>query len=162
MSDDLPTTPTQSLPDHVQRMNDLLGGVANIAHSIAEAGGVASGLPFVGINSDGVWSYGQERTEVEEGSLWAIDIRTWQHGYIAWPPESAKERKPLGEKMVPANMRLPAIETLPDVGSPYQLQFAFELLCMSGEDAGTMAMFKNGSYGAKTAIQTLVEEVRRQ
>jgi hypothetical protein len=158
----LPAAHKTQLPDHQRRMEDLLGGVANIANSIAEAGGVASAFPFIGINNDGIWAYGQERTEVEEGSLWALDIRTLSHGYIAWPPNTAKERKPLGERMVPASAPLPAISSLPDVGQPYQLQFAFELLCMSGEDTGIMALYKNGSYGAKVIIQTLVEEIRRQ
>jgi hypothetical protein len=161
-NNNVPTTTTTQLPDHINRMQDLLGGVANIANSIAEAGGVASGFPFIGINSDGVWSYGQERIAVEQGSHWAIDIRTWQHGYIAWPPNTAKERKPLGERMVPASSPLPVLASLPDVGVDYQLQFSFELLCTNGEDAGVMALYKNGSYGAKVIVQNLVEEVRKQ
>jgi hypothetical protein len=163
MSDQVvPSNPNANLPDHDRRMQDLLGGIANIANTIAEAGGVASGLPFIGINTSGVWAYGQDRTEVEIGSQWAVDVRTLQHGYIAWPPNTAKERKPLGERMVPANSDLPALSSLPDVGAPYQLQFAFELRCMSGEDEGTVALYKNGSYGAKVLVQSLVEDMRKQ
>jgi len=158
----VPAAPSNNLPDAAGRMQDLLGGLANVANSIAEAGGVASAFPFIGINGDGIWSYGQERTEVEEGSEWGIDCRTMQHGYIAWPDQKSKDRKPLGERMVPANSPLPLLQSLPDVGQPYQLQFAFELLCMSGEDAGTMALYKNGSYGAKVIVQNLVEELRKQ
>jgi len=143
-------------------MQDLLGGIANIANTIADAGGVASGLPFIGINTAGVWAYGQDRVEVEPRSEWAIDVRTLQHGYIAWPPNTAKERKPLGERMVPANSPLPLLSTLPDVGVPYQLQFAFELRCTSGEDEGQVALYKNGSYGAKVLVQSLVEDMRKQ
>ena len=150
------------LPDAADRIQDLLGGLANVQNSIQEAGGVASQFPFIGINGDGIWAYGQDRTEVEEGSLWAIDIRSWQHGYIAWPDQKSKDRKPLNEKMVPANSPLPVLASLRDVGQPYQLQFSFELLCMSGEDAGVTALYKNGSYGAKVIVQTLVEEVRKQ
>jgi hypothetical protein len=151
-----------NLPDAAGRIQDLLGGLTNVQNSIAEAGGVASQFPFIGISNAGVWHYGQDRTEVEEGSLWAIDIRSWMHGYIAWPPNTAKERKPLAERMVPANSPLPALASLPQVPVEYQLQFAFELLCMSGEDSGVMALYKNGSYGAKVIVQTLVEEVRKQ
>jgi hypothetical protein len=160
--DNLPTTTSTQLPDAAGRIADLLGGLVNIQNSIAETGGIASGLPFLSINSNGVWYHGQDRTEVEEGSHWAIDIRTWKHGYIAWPGQQAKERKPLGEKMVPASSKLPDLATLPDVGQPYQLQFAFELLCMSGADAGVVALYKNGSYGAKVIVQDLVERVRAQ
>ena len=160
--DNLPTTARTQLPDAAGRVADLLGGLANIQNSIVESGGVASGLPFLSINSNGFWYHGQDRTEVEEGSLWAIDIRTWRHGYIAWPDQKAKERKPLGERMVPASMPLPALTSLPDVGQPYQLQFAFELLCMSGADAGIRVLYKNGSYGAKVIVQDLVEKVRAQ
>jgi hypothetical protein len=163
MPDDIiPSDTNAHLPDHARRMQDLLGGVANIANTIADAGGVASGLPYMGINQQGFWSYGQDRTEVEPGSRWAIDVRTLQHGYIAWPDQKAKERKPLHEKMVSANSRLPDLNTLPDVGQPYQVQFAFQLMCLSGEDGGAQALFKNGSYGAKAAIQSLVEELRKQ
>jgi hypothetical protein len=163
MPDDIiASDPNANLPDHARRMQDLLGGVANIANTIADAGGVSTGLPFMGINQQGFWSYGQDRTEVEPGSRWAIDVRTLQHGYIAWPDQKAKERKPLGEKMVPANSPLPDLATLPNVGQPYQVQFAFQLMCMSGEDKAAQALFKNGSYGAKAAIQSLVEELRKQ
>jgi len=164
MDDDskLPAEARNNLPDHAQRMQDLLGGINNIAHSIEEAGGVASQFPFIGINNDGIWAFGQDRTEVEPGSLWAIDIRTWKHGFIAWPDQKSKERKPLGERMVPASSPLPVLASLPDVGQPYQLQFSFELLCLNGEDAGKTALYKNGSYGCKVAVQTLVEDVRKQ
>jgi hypothetical protein len=162
MNDKLPVNPSNNLPDAAGRMQDLLAGLNNVQNSIAEAGGVASAFPFIGINGDGIWAYGQDRTEVEEGSEWGIDCRTMQHGYIAWPDQKSKDRKPLGERMVPANSPLPLLSTLPDVGQPYQLQFAFELLCMSGEDTGTMALYKNGSYGAKVIVQSLVEELRKQ
>ena len=151
-----------NLPDAAGRIQDLLGGLANVQNSIAEAGGVASAFPFIGINGDGIWAYGQDRTEVEEGSLWAVDIRSWQHGYIAWPPNTSKDRKPLAERMVPANSPLPTLASLPQVPVEYQLQFSFELLCLTLEDAGVMALYKNGSYGAKVIVQTLVEEVRKQ
>jgi len=162
---DLPASPDASranLPDHARRMQDLLGGLSNVAATIADAGGVAGQYPFIGINNSGVWAFGQDRTEVEAGSLWAVDVRSWKHGYIAWPDEKAKERKPLGERMVPANAPLPKLSDLPEVGAPYQVQFSFEMLCMSGADTGTVALWKNGSHGAKVLVQTLVEEVRKQ
>lgn len=154
--------PDANLPDHANRMQDLLAGITNIANSIAEAGGVASGVPFIGINGNGVWSWGQERTEVEHKSLWAFDVRTLAQGYIAWPANTSKDRKPLGEKMVPASMPLPAITAMPDIGVPWQLQFGCEMKCFSGEDDGVLAQYKNGSSGAKTMIKALVEEVRKQ
>jgi hypothetical protein len=163
MSDELVTqNHDANLPDHANRMQDLLAGITNISNSIAEAGGVASGVPFIGINGDGVWSWGQERTLVEPRSQWAFDVRTLAHGYIAWPDDKSKDRKPLGEKMVPASMTLPAITSMPDVGTPWQLQFGCEMKCFSGEDDGVLAQYKNGSSGAKTMIKTLVEEVRKQ
>ena len=140
----------------------MLGGSPTSQNSIAEAGGVALAFPFIGINGDGIWAYGQDRTEVEEASLWAVDIRSWQHGYIAWPPNTSKDRKPLAERMVPASSPLPLSRRCRRFPWSYQLQFAFELLCMTGEDAGTMALYKNGRYGAKVIVQTLVEEVRKQ
>ena len=158
----IPTNGSGNLPDSELRRQELLGGLANISHSIDEAGGVASGLPFIGISSEGIWCYGQDRTDVQPGSHWAVDVRSLKHGFIAWPPATVKERKPLGERMVPASMPLPRQTELPDVGAPYQLQFSFELLCMDGEDAGVMALYKNGSYGAKVIVQTLVEEIRKQ
>ncbi len=158
----VPATHRDQLPDHENRIADLLGGMANIANSIAEAGGVAGMFPFIGINNDGIWAFGPDRIEVEQNSHWAIDIRTWQHGYIAWPPADAKERKPLGERMVPASSALPVMTSLPDVGAKWQLQFAFELLCLTGADTGVMALYKNGSYGAKVLVQNMVDEVRKQ
>src|SRR5262252_5766732 len=110
----IPTNGNGNLPDSELRRQELLGGLANISHSIDEAGGVASGLPFIGISSEGIWCYGQDRTDVQPGSHWAVDVRSLKHGFIAWPP------------------------------------------------AHVMALYKNGSYGAKVIVQTLVEEIRKQ
>lgn len=163
MSDDnTPVKTNGNLPDHVGRMQDLLDGISNIANSIADAGGVASGLPFIGLNGDGQWSFGQERLKAQPGSKWAVDIRTLSHGYIAWPDPGTKDRKPLGERMVPANSPLPPLSSLPNVGVPYQQQFSFEMLCLSGDDKGTLAIYKNGSHGAKKLIQALVNDIRKQ
>ena len=158
----VPTISRTQLPDAAGRIADLLDGITNIQNSIEEAGGVATGMPFIGINNSGVWAYGQDRMEVQENSVWAIDVRSLKHGYIAWPDQKAKERKPLGEKMVAASQPLPSITSLPDVGQPYQLQFSFEMLCVSGGDAGATALYKNGSYGAKVIVQDLVGKVRAQ
>jgi hypothetical protein len=161
-SKNVPTVPKTQLPDAAGRIAELIGGMTNIQNSILEAGGVASAFPFIGINNAGVWAYGQDRIEADASSLWAIDIRTWMHGYIAWPDQKAKERKPLGERMVPASAPLPAVTSLPNVGQPYQLQFSFELKCIAGADDGVMALYKNGSYGAKVLVQDLVEKVKAQ
>jgi hypothetical protein len=158
----VPAVHKTQLPDAEGRIAELIGGMTNIQNSILEAGGVASAFPFIGINNAGVWAYGQDRIEANPDSLWAIDIRSWKHGYIAWPGQNAKERKPLGERMVPASAPLPAITSLPDVGQPYQLQFSFELRCLAGQDEGVVALYKNGSYGAKVLVQDLVEKVKAQ
>ncbi len=156
------TTSKPQLPDAEGRISDLMIGLTNIRNTIQGTGGVAAGLPFLSINAAGLWGFGQDRIEVEANSLWAIDVRTWKQGYIAWPGQGAKERKPLGERMVPASAPMPDITTLPNVGQPYQVQFSFELLCMSGQDAGTKVLYKNGSYGCKVAVQDLVEKVNAQ
>lgn len=161
-SKNVPATTKPQLPDAEGRISDLMAGLINIRNTIQETGGVATGMPFLSINADGVWGFGQDRIEVEADSQWAIDVRTWKHGYIAWPGQNAKERKPLGERMVPVSLPKPDINTLPDVGEPYAVQFSFELLCMSGQDAGTKVLYKNGSYGTKLAVADLVEKVEKQ
>jgi hypothetical protein len=112
-------------------------------------------LLFRSRKSDGTWEYGRTRIRVEEGSRWAIDPRTFEHGWAAFNKETL-----LGEKLVPIDQAMPDPQTLPNVGVPWQKQIAFDLRCISGTDAGAEVTFKSTSVGGHQAFEDLVNAVR--
>lgn len=119
------------------------------------------GLPFLRMGKDGLWVYGAENTEVEEGSLWAINIWSMQVGFIAWGAQGTREEGTvLGEQLASIAAAEPVLmQNLPDVGVPWSECNAFDLLCISGEDKGTTVKFKTNSVGGKRAFNDLLKVV---
>src|SRR5262245_21658781 len=64
--------------------------------------------------------------------------------------------------MVPATQPLPAIEGLPDLGAPWQLQWCVNLRCISGADAGVEVTYKASTDGGVKAVAALVEEIQER
>jgi hypothetical protein len=146
----VPVSPQGSLT------TDLVTGLANVSMSVASAGGSNNGLPFIGISRQGLWQYGVDGVKVDPKSTVAMNIRSLQHGYIAWV-----DGKP-HDVMVPANQALPPASSLPPVGGNWELAVAIEMVFVSGPDKGTAALYKNNSLGARKAIKQLIKEVTAQ
>ena len=117
-----------------------------------------SGKQFLKISDkDGVWTYGAEETEVEKDALWAVNPLSFFHGYIAW-----NDGKPESEhRQSVSRPQLPMIEQLPPVKSVkgYELQYGFDLVCVNGEDEGTLCEYKASSTGGKRAIGALTAAI---
>jgi len=124
-----------------------------------EAKGVSAGdKQFLKLSKNGgFWVYGQNDTEVEEGSRWAINPMTMQTGYIAW-----KNSKPVGKKL--GSIFNPPItaDMLDDVGAKWDEAVAFELVCVSGEDVGTLCEYTANSYGGRKAFTDLMDALMKQ
>jgi len=135
---------------------DLVTGLSNVSMSVASAGGSNNGMPFIGISRQGIWQYGVDGVKVDPKSTVAMNIRSLQHGYIAWV-----DGKP-HDVMVPANQPLPAASSLPPVGGNWELAVAIEMMFVSGPDKGTAVLYKNNSLGARKAIKQLIKEVTAQ
>lgn len=118
------------------------------------------GTPFLRLDpDDGVWVYGQQDTEVESGSEWAINPTTLEKGYVAWPKAGGK---PVGKVLKTVFGPLPVQTDLPNVGERWDEAVRFELQCTSGEDTGTTVEFTSNALGGVEAFHSLLTEFQKQ
>jgi hypothetical protein len=116
-----------------------------------------SGLPMMQFKreGDGTWSFGQKRIVPEKGSRWAVNPTTFKWGFICFD----EANKPT-ERLVSVSQPKPDITTLPDLGFEWQEQWAVNMKCLDGTDAGTEVTFKASTVGGTQAVAGLVELVR--
>jgi hypothetical protein len=117
-----------------------------------------SGLPMLLFKSredSGTWGFGQRRTIPEEGSKWAVNPLTFKYGFICF-----NGNKVVGEHLVSVNQPKPLITDMQDTGYPWQEEWAVNLKCISGADAGVEVIFKANTDGGIKAIVILVDQVR--
>lgn len=109
------------------------------------------------VKNGGYWVYGQKDTEVEEGSLWAINPMSLQSGFVAW-----KGGQPVGKRM--GSIFNPPIrrDELDEVGAKWDEAVAFDLVCISGEDVGTECQYNANSYGGRKAFTELMDALMKQ
>jgi hypothetical protein len=106
----------------------------------------------------GIWGFGQKRTIPEEGSRWAVNPMTFQWGYVCFGAD--KKAPPIGEKLVSIGEPKPDFAKLPDTGFPWQEQWAVEMKCLDGADAGVEVVLKANTYGGIQAIVMLLGLVK--
>jgi hypothetical protein len=131
----------------------LKQSVANVQQSMPSGGG---GDPYLRMGKDGVWVYGAESIEIENGSKWAIHPGSIQHGYVCWSrydEDDKRGNEKLGEVMVPASQPLPNKLGLPDKGFPWTEQVQFHVACVSGADANTQTLYSCTSYGGMREVK---------
>jgi len=150
MSKSLKTSTTGNLPANA---SELLGALENVNTSLKAAGG----LDFLRLLSDGMFVYGADNTEVEEGSIWAANPYTIQHGFACWEdkPKGQGANQLLDEVMVAMNVPKPIVSELPDLGYPWAAQVSVQLQCLSGEDEGEVVLYKGTSLGLSNVIKEL-------
>lgn len=137
----------------------LKSTLINVTASMRGTGGD----PFLRLLRDGTWVYGAENTEVEAGSLWAVDPRTLQHGYACWSKgEDNDAGELLGEAMVSLFQTKPNVHELPQHGFPWAEQIAMTLRCASGEDEGVQVLYKVTSKGGMNAARVLLQALLKQ
>lgn len=118
------------------------------------------GTPFLRLDpNDGIWVYGQQDTEVEEGSEWAVNPLTLEKGFVAWPKAGGK---PVGKVLKTVFGPLPLLSDLPNVGERWDEAVRFELQCVSGEDVGTTVEFTSNALGGVEAFHNLLTEFQKQ
>ena len=133
---------------------ELAKGLSNVGANLqANAGGV----PFLRLMRTGVFVYGQENIEVEEGSHWAINPYSIQHGFACWG-----DGELLGEAMVPFSQQPPPQNDLPDYGQKWSQQVSLQMQCLDGEDTGVNVLYKGTSVGMRNAIKTLIDQIINQ
>lgn len=155
---------------------DLAKSLNNASMSMPTVGGDKQYIKMLTKGRDaGTWVYGQQETEVEGDSLWAINPMSIKHGYVAWDTNGGGA--PVQEIMLSINRQLPSKDTLPELpmGTPdkngraeiltYQDQRSFDAVCISGEDEGTVVEYKQSSTGAMKlfgkVINNLLDQVQK-
>ena len=123
----------------------------------------APGLPFLKLSQDGgIWLYGQENIDVEEGSHWVIDPNQFSLGWVCWsdPKVTGKKTEKLGEVM--SNFRNPPEMPPTDhsaSGGSWVRQIGMQFRCMNGEDAGVEVMYTANSQGGRDAYGDMYNAV---
>jgi hypothetical protein len=117
-----------------------------------------SGLPMLQFKreGDGTWMYGQRQTVVEDNSRWAINPLSFQWGYIAFNDNN----KVAGERLVSVSLPKPDITELPDKGVNWVEQWAVQMKCLDGADAGTEVIYKPTTVGGIQAVAGMVDSER--
>ena len=117
-----------------------------------------TGLPMLLFKREGsgTWMFGQKKTIPEPGSKWAINPLTFKYGFICF----GDNNKVLDERLVSVSQPKPVITELPDTGFPWQEQWAVNLKCLDGADAGVEVVFKATTDGGIKAVVLMVDLVR--
>ena len=117
-----------------------------------------TGLPMLLFKREGsgTWMFGQKKTIPEPGSKWAINPLTFRWGCISFNDAN----KVVGEHLVSVSQPKPLITDMQDVGFPWQEQWAVNMKCLSGADAGVEVVFKATTDGGIKAVVIMVDQVR--
>lgn len=144
----------------IASLSNLKTGLQNVASAIVARGGD----PFLRLLTDGSWVYGADNVEVEEGSLWALNPHSLQHGWVSWTDrkEKGSTNEVVGEVMVPLTSSLPDASGLRDTGWSWTQQLSLQLQCISGEDVGTSVRYKTTSVGGTNALKGLINKLIAQ
>jgi hypothetical protein len=153
---DNPITPAASTRAMISL--EALGAALNAVDTSTVAG--RSGLPMLQFKREGsgTWMHGQRRTVVEDGSRWAVNPTTFQRGYICFTDAN----KRLGERLAPVTQPMPDPSELPVKDFPWVEQWAVNLKCLDGADAGLEAIYKPTTVGGIQAVAGLIDEVRNR
>ncbi len=135
-------------------LKQSLGHVAAAMPKVA-----TGGIDFAKMSKKGDWAYGQDETEVDYESIWAVNPSTLQHGWIAWKEKLGQD--PIGEHMGSAMRPLIDVDTLPKVseGKGWQQQYGVELVCVSGPNVGAHILYKNTTVGAIKLFNVYINEL---
>ena len=117
-----------------------------------------TGLPMLLFKREGsgTWMFGQKKTIPESDSKWAINPLTFKWGCISF----SDSNKVADERLVPVTQPKPVITELPDTGFDWQEEWAVNMKCLSGADAGAEVIFKANTDGGIKAIVIMVDLVR--
>lgn len=139
-----------------------VGNLGQFAKALATAQtniALKGGEDFLKLSKrDGLWYYGASETEVQEGSLWAVNPGSLRMGFMAWGKGEV-----LGKRLLPIlSGQSVDRSTLPNVGAEWSETVAFQLRCISGEDEGKQVEYEQNSYGGKKAFAGLCQALQVQ
>jgi hypothetical protein len=116
-----------------------------------------SSLPMLLFRSrENTWGFGQKQIEPQEGSRWAVNVRSFRYGYVCFGDNGKK----LDERMVSIDQPMPDRATLPDLGFKWNEQWSVALKCIDGADAGIEVIHPSTTVGGIKAIAGVIDAVR--
>lgn len=130
---------------------DLINGLQHVSAGLS---GRSGGTPYLRLLKTGVFAYGQEDIEPQQGSRWAVNPHSFQHGSACWG-----DGELFGEAMVPLNQAPPQVADLQDFGAPWNQQISFQLQCLNGEDTGVTVLYKSTSVGFLNMAKQLIDQM---
>lgn len=140
-------------------VSKLSSGIGISRASAPPAGG---GKPLLRLLKSGKWVFGVNDDPVQEGSEWAINPLSIQHGWCCWSNyDEKKKNELLGEFMVPVTEPRPA-KPEPLESGEWKLQRSCELKCISGDDEGTEVLYKTPSVGGLRAFDVFLGLLQAQ
>ena len=129
---------------------NLMQGIERTRSTI----GVGTGKAYMRLSKGGEFIYGSDNVEVQEGSHWAVNCASLEHGWVCWGGGSL-----LGQIMASVQLdmptRPPSIEAFSFVP-----QFGMELACINGDDKGVEVVYRNNSNGYKKGFDKLLADIR--
>ncbi len=154
---EIATTKSQ-LPAELQKLGSAL------IQEGQSATGISDLLRFMS-REGGIWVFGIDGIENEEGALWAINPLSFEHGYVCW-----KNKKIAGEAMVAVGIAKPVKDSLEDYGTytdakdkevqtKWDDQMSIRLKCVAGEDKGTEVDFRTSTVGGISCIKVVAKAV---
>ena len=141
-----------SLPANI---TDLVTSIQQTKTRLATSGGGDS--QFLKMSKQGVFVYGADETEVEEGSRWAINPNAFATGFACWG-----DGELLDEAMALVTDDPIVKSELAVHPKPWAVQVGLQLACISGEDTGTQVKYTATSVGGKKAYTALLDELLKQ
>lgn len=155
-------TKASSASTALAALGGLKQGLSNVQQSIP----VAGGEPILRMGRDGIWVFGAENLEVEEGSLWAVNPLSLKHGWICWKkrPQGSKEKaEKYADILVPMHEPKPAFAALPSYDDgEWSEQTSITLRCMNGTDEGTQTDYKPSSIGGANQMREFIAAIMKQ
>lgn len=152
-------------------LGNLKSGLANVKQAVRAPGGE----PILRLGRDGIWVYGADNTEVEEGSEWAFNPLSIRFGYICWKniPNGSKEKPELFGKhsrmMNQPPLDVASLQAKDSEGNdvdhakhPWAEFIGVDALCVAGEDDGTQSPYEPSSVGGVRAMRDLIDKISAQ
>ena len=131
----------------------LMAGIADTRSSLTLGAG---GQELLRLLRNGTWVYGSRNEPVAPGSQWAVNLPSLSRGWVCWG-----DGELLGQAM--ASILAPRLDQpAPINGVPFAEQFSMEMTCIAGANAGDNVLYKNNSYGYKTAFDKLTSDIQAQ
>jgi len=143
----------------IASLRALNAALAKVDTSSIAGRSVTPLLQFKSREDSGTWMFGQKKTVVEDDSRWAVNPHSLKWGYVCFDSDGGN-KPPLGERLVSISEPKPDFGELPDKGFPWQEQWAVDMKCLDGADAGTEVTFKASTVGGNQAIVALIDAVR--